>query len=177
MLREIHFRETPEPIRWRRASINCKSWLMLAIFIISVNSSFAQSSSFIHKYRPMVDSLSDEYGIPSAVILSISIIESASGTSRNCKLLNNYFGIEGKNNLKTTRGIKTRYKQYPDAKASFADFCRLMTKKKFYKQLKGNMNDKLWIDAISKAGYSEAPVLWKERITATIRKHKLSGTH
>ena len=150
---------------------------MLAIFIVSLNSSFAQSRYFVQKYRPMADSLSAEYGIPSAVILGISIIESASGTSRNCKLLNNYFGMEGKNDLKKTRGIKTRYKQYPNAMASFADFCRVMTKKKFYKKLKGNMNDKLWIDAISKAGYSEAPALWKQRVTTTIRKHKLSDTH
>ena len=86
------------------------------------------------------------------------------------------FGIVGKNDLRKTKGIKTRYKQYPDAAASFADFCRLMTTKKFYRKLKGNMNDKLWIDAISKAKYSEAPVEWKQRVTEAIRKNKLSAT-
>lgn len=155
------------PIRW--------AILVFSLFISCTLS--GQSRTFVQRYRPMVDSLSDAYGIPSAVILGIAIIESASGTSRNCKLLNNFFGMEGKNNLRKTKGIKTRYKQYPDAAASFADFCRLMTRKKFYKKLKGNMNDKLWIDAISKAGYSEAPALWKQRVNATIRKHRLSATH
>ena len=82
--------------------------------------------------------------------------------------------MEGKNDLKKTHGIKTRYKQYPNAEASFVDFCRLMTNKKFYKKLKGNMNHRPWIDAISNAGYSEVPEMWKERVTTTIRKHKLS---
>ncbi len=149
---------------------------MFGILALSLNVAFPQSRPFIQKFRPLVDSLSEEYGVPAAIMLGISIIESASGTSRNCKLLNNYFGMEGKNDLKKTRGITTRYKQYPNAQASFVDFCRLMTRKKFYKKLKGNMNHHLWVDAISKAGYSEAPELWKQRVSTTIRKHKLSPT-
>lgn len=152
-----------------------RSLFLLVLFLVIVNSGFTQSRPFVQKYRPLADSLSTEYGIPSAAILGISIIESSSGSSRNCKLLNNYFGIVGKNDLRKTKGIKTRYKQYPDSAASFADFCRLMTTKKFYRKLKGNMNDKLWIDAISKAKYSEAPVEWKQRVTEAIRKNKLSS--
>jgi flagellum-specific peptidoglycan hydrolase FlgJ len=114
------------------------------------------------------------YGIPASVILGIAIIESSSGTSRNSRLLHNHFGIVGKNNLLKTRGIKTRYKQYPDDTSSYIDFCRLMTRKRFYSKLKGNMNYKLWIDAISKAKYSEVPDVWKQRILSAIRKNKLS---
>jgi Bax protein len=150
--------------------------LMLVLLSVILNSSFAQTK-FVKKFRPLADSLSTEYGIPASVILGISIIESSSGTSRNCKLLNNYFGIVGKNKLLKTKGIKTRYKQYHDATASFIDFCHVIKKKKFYKILKGNMNYNLWADAISKSGYSEIPVIWKERIIATIRKNKLSTIH
>ena len=136
----------------------------------------AQSStkSFIKKYQPLADSLSEEYGIPSSIILGVSIIESASGTSRNCKLLNNFFGIVGKNKLMKTNGIKSRYKQYDDAYSSFKDFCKLLAKKKYYKKLKGNMDYKLWTEAISNNGYSEVPSVWKQRINDTIRKNKLS---
>jgi len=74
-----------------------------------------------------------------------------------------------------TKGIKTRYKQYPDALSSFVDFCKLMMKKKFYSKLKGNKNYKLWIDAISRIGYSEVPETWKQRVLAAIRKNKLSA--
>lgn len=138
----------------------------------------AQSSTklFIKKYRPLADSLSVEYGIPASVILGVSIIESGSGTSRNCKLLNNFFGIVGKNKLMKTNGIRSRYKQYDDAYESFKDFCKLLKKKKYYEKLRGNMDYKLWTDAISKSGYSEVPAIWKQRIDDTIRKNKLAAT-
>ena len=150
--------------------------LMLVLLSVTFNSGFAQSK-FVKKFRPLADSLSTEYGIPASVILSVSIIESSSGTSRNCKLLNNYFGIVGKNKLFKTKGIKTRYKQYDNALSSFIDFCHVLKKKKFYKILKGNMNYKLWVDAISRAGYSEIPTIWKERVLTTIQKNKLSTIH
>ncbi len=85
--------------------------LMLILLSVIFNSSFAQTK-FVKKFRPLADSLSTEYGIPASVMLGVSILESSSGTSRNCKLLNNYFGIVGKNKLFKTKGIKTRYKQY-----------------------------------------------------------------
>ena len=148
-------------------------WLLtLAFLFVIFGSSFSQTK-FVKHFRPLADSLSAKYGIPASVILGISILESSSGTSRNCKLLNNYFGIVGKNKLYKTRGIKSRYKQYPDAMASFVDFCHVIKKKKFYKKLKGNTDYKLWVDTISKNGYSEIPAIWKERVIATIRKNKL----
>ena len=148
--------------------------LWLSFFLLTIGSGFAQSRSFVKKFQPLADSLSADYGIPSAVILGVSMIESGSGTSRNCKLLNNYFGIKGKNKLK--KGIVSSYKQYSDATESFAHFCKVIKKKKFYKKLKGNMDYKLWIDAISKAGYSEVPAIWKQRVSDAIRKNKLNAT-
>lgn len=143
--------------------------------LLLLNVCFGQSK-YIQKYRPLADSLSTVYGIPAAVILGVAIIESGSGTSRNCKLLNNHFGIVGSNKVQKSHGVRTRYKQYPDAAASYADFCKLMARKKFYTKLKGKTDYKLWLDAISKAGYSEAPAEWKKRITAAIKKHKLAAT-
>lgn len=134
----------------------------------------SQTKSFIKKYRFITDSLSHEYKIPVSIILGVSIIESSSGTSKNCKLLNNFFGIVGKNSLLKSKGIRTRYKQYKNDTASFADFCKLLTRKKFYSRLKGNKNYKVWLDAISKSGYSEAPEVWKHRISSAIRKHELA---
>lgn len=174
---KIHFRETGKRQFYVLPTIK-RPWLLAAIFLLGLSTqTFSQARTFITKFRPLADSLSDEYGIPSSVILGVSLLESGSGQSRNCKLLNNYFGMEGKNDLKKTRGIKTRYKQYPNAQASFVDFCRLMTRKKFYKKLKGNMNHSPWLDAISKAGYSEVPELWKERVGIAIRKHKLYASN
>jgi flagellum-specific peptidoglycan hydrolase FlgJ len=146
----------------------------LGIFLLSVGeSSFAQSK-YIHKFRPMADSLSDVYGIPVSVMLGIAIMESASGTSRNCKLLNNHFGVVGKNNLLKTKGVKSRYKQYPNALASYVDFCKIISRKKFYNGLKDNSDYKLWAESIAKTGYSEIPEIWRQRLLATIRKNKLA---
>jgi flagellum-specific peptidoglycan hydrolase FlgJ len=150
--------------------------LLIAILVVCAQPVFAQSA-YVKKYRPAADSLSKAYGIPAAVILGVAIIESGAGSSRNCKLLNNHFGIVGSNNLFKTNGIKSRYKQYPNGQASYEAFCKLLTRKKFYPKLKGNMNYHLWLDALSKVGYSEVPAVWKQRITATIKKHKLSPSY
>lgn len=136
--------------------------------------SLSAQKKYIKEYSGLADSLQQVYGIPSSVILGVAIIESASGTSRNSRLLHNHFGIMGKNNLLKTKGVKSRYKQYPDSKSSYIDFCRIIYKRKFYSKLKGNMDYKLWIHAISRSNYSEVPDIWKERVLTAIRKHKLS---
>jgi flagellum-specific peptidoglycan hydrolase FlgJ len=76
--------------------------------------------------------------------------------------------------LLKTKGIRSAYKQYPDGRASYVAFSQLMTRKKFYSKLKGKKDYKLWLDAISKAGYSTVPEEWKTNIKAAIRKHKLA---
>jgi len=149
---------------------------ILFVLILSLPvAGFAQTKTFIQKFKPLADSLSREYGIPTAIILGVSIIESSSGTSKNCKLLNNYFGMEGKNELKK-KGKKSRYRAYPDARASFLHFCKVISKKKYYKKLKGNMHYKLWTASMSAHGYSEVPAVWQQRINEVIRKNKLSTT-
>lgn len=155
-----------------RIAILSKLVLVIAL-LISSSAAYSQSK-YVKKYRPLADSLSTVYGVPTSVILGVAILESGAGTSRNCKLLHNHFGIVGKNDLMKTKKIKTRYKQYKDSMSSYVDFCRLMTKKKFYKKLKDNDDYTLWVDAISKAGYSEIPEYWKQKVLETIKKHKLA---
>ena len=108
-------------------------------------------------------------------MLGVAILESGSGTSRNSKLLNNHFGIVGKNNLLKTKGIKSRYKQYPNVSSCYIAFCKLQTKKKYYARLKGNTNYTLWVDAISKSNYSEVPETWKSRVISVIKKNNLAA--
>lgn len=148
---------------------------VLLFLLLAFQTGFAQSK-YIKQYKPIADSLSRIYGVPTSVMLGIAIIESGAGKSRNCKLLNNHFGIKGKNNLLKTHGIKSSYKQYKDGRASYVAFCQLMTRKRFYAKLKGTNDHLVWLDAISKAGYSTVPYEWKRNITAAIRKHKLAET-
>ena len=151
--------------------------IVLTIFVLALMQPIFAQSKYIKKFRPLADSLSAVYGIPASVILGVAIIESGSGTSRNCKLLNNHFGIIGKNDLMKTKGIKSRYKQYPDSRTCYIAFCHLVAKRKYYKKLKGEKDYALWLEAMSKSGYSEIPIQWKERIMAAIKKNKLSATN
>jgi len=154
-------------------AIRFRTRLLSGFLVISLSLG-AQTKTFVQKYRPLADSLSGVYGVPASVMLGVAIIESGSGTSRNSKLLNNFFGIVGRNNLLKTKGIKSRYRQYDSDTASFVGFCKLQAKKKYYKKLYGNMDYRLWTDAISKSGYSEVPAVWKQRVNDAIRKNKLS---
>lgn len=146
---------------------------LLILVLLIQQSGFTQKSSFREKYQPLADSLATVYKIPSAVILGVAIIESGNGTSRNSRLLHNFFGIKGKNNLLKTKGIRSSYKQYKSDTASFVDFCKLVERKKFYPILAGNPDYKPWILALSKTGYSEVPETWRKLITGAIQKNRL----
>ena len=150
--------------------------LLLTFLLLILVQVLPAQSGYIKKYKPLADSLAKEYKIPVAVILGVAIVESGAGTSRNSKLLNNHFGIVGKNDLMKTNGIKSRYKHFKDVTASYVAFCKLVKKRKYYDKLKGNKDYNLWLDAMSKAGYSEVPEEWKKKIATCIRKHKLSAT-
>jgi flagellum-specific peptidoglycan hydrolase FlgJ len=154
----------------------CKIVCLLLCLAFSFSEATAQTKAYINKYRSLADSLAAAYSIPVGVILGIAVVESSSGAGRNVKLLNNHFGIVGKNHLMKAKKIKTRYKYYANATESYISFCNLMTRKKFYKKLKGNLNYKLWLMAISKAGYSELPSVWIPRITSIIKTYRLSAT-
>jgi flagellum-specific peptidoglycan hydrolase FlgJ len=120
---------------------------------------------------PLAKELSAEFGIPVSIILGVSIHESGSGTSRNCKDLNNYFGVKGKNHLKKR---KTKYKQYEKPEDSFRDFCEIISRKKFYSKLKDKNDHKLWLKEMNKAEYAGAKQTWIHAINAVIHKYKLN---
>jgi flagellum-specific peptidoglycan hydrolase FlgJ len=138
-----------------------------------INVAASAQYKYISQHRDLTDSLSQTYGIPASVILGIAVVESGGGKDRNPTMLNNHFGVVGKNNLLETKGIKTMYKGYTTAKASFIDFCKIISRKSFYTKLKGNMDYRAWLNAISNAGYSTEPEVWRKAITEAIEKLKL----
>ena len=147
------------------------SFLILLFFFPAVL--FAQTK-YVKQFRPIADSLSTAYGFPASLILGVAIMESGAGKSRNAKLLNNHFGIIGKNNMHKLKGKRSRYKLYDNANCSYVDFANHLTRRKFYTRLKGKMNYVLWVDAMSKDNYSEMPKIWKQRVLSTIKKNKLT---
>jgi len=153
-------------------SVGYKALFLAVLFVCCAYTGFAQNK-YVNNHKSIADSLSQVYGIPSAVILGVAVLESGNGTSRNSKLLHNHFGIVGSNKLKQTHGIKSRYKQYNTSLGSFVHFCKLISNKYFYTKLKGSDDASKWIDAISRTGYSTHPQTWKARILKTISRYNL----
>ena|SRR5436190_23267961 len=136
---------------------------------------FAQKKTtlrYIDKFLPIAKDLSTEFGIPVSIILGVSILESNSGQSSNCKDLNNFFGVKGKNHLKKR---KTKYKQYGRPADSFRDFCGILSRKKFYSKLKYTNDYKRWLNEMNKAEYAGAKESWVNAIAKIIRYYKLNA--
>jgi flagellum-specific peptidoglycan hydrolase FlgJ len=148
--------------------------LFLGIFIIlGIQKVDAQAKNYIQKFKPIADSLGQQYGIPGNVILGIAMQESAYGQSRVCRLLKNHFGIVGKNNLRKTHNIKSRYKAYENDTASFVHFCNYVAARKYYVKLNGSTDVRAWLNAIGRAGYCRHPKQWVRAIMSLLKRNRL----
>ena len=128
----------------------------------------AQNKSYIANHTLIASVLSQAYSIPASVILAVATIESSGGNGPAAKVLNNHFGMVGKNDIVNKAGHKSRYKQYQNEIESYIDFCKLMTRKRFYNKLKDNDNPMAWIKAISGCGYSEVPEEWEQKVISVL---------
>lgn len=149
-----------------------RNFLVLALLAVGFTAN-AQNKKYITDHRLFATILGEHYGIPASVILAVAAVESSGGAGPVAKVLNNHFGIVGKNQYVNRNGNKSRYKQYDNEYASYIDFCDMISRKKFYKKLKNNENPKLWIKAMSSAGYSESPQEWEEKIMSVMLTNKL----
>lgn len=141
-------------------------WGACILFSFQVNAQ--QKHRYIENNRALASELSQQYGIPSAVMLAVAFVETGGGSSRAAKTFNNHFGIVGKNHV-----TKSRYKSFTSKKESFIAFCKLLSRKKYYAALKGNSNYHKWIEEIAAAGYSVQPTEWKRRIHLIINTYGL----
>lgn len=151
--------------------------LIITLFLFITNTLFSQTrisnQSYIQKYKPLCDSLSARYGIPSLVILGIGIYESDYGNSKVCRLLNNHHGLAGKNNLLKTHGIKSRYKQFETDSLGYVAFCEFVSARKYYKTIPADANIDLWLYTIGRNGYCQNPPIWKKHILQILSKNQL----
>jgi len=141
-------------------------FLMISILFFSLK--ISAQNSYISQYKSIATELSQEFGIPSAIILSIAYVETGGGNSKHAQTLNNHFGMVGKN---TVNGSK--FKSFETSKESFRSFCEMISRKKYYQKLKGNFNNSEWLNAIASAGYASNPSEWKKKINMVIKKFGL----
>lgn len=120
--------------------------------------------SYVDKYNPMAQELMKDHNIPASVILAISMLESGSGTSKLSRNKNNYFGVK-KGNV---------YRGYENDSASFKDFCKIISRKKYYDYLTKNniMDYNVWVAKIQSGGYSVSKD-WPTKVLYIIKRYKL----
>jgi flagellum-specific peptidoglycan hydrolase FlgJ len=140
--------------------------LILSIIFLSIRA----QTDYFNKYKPLADSLSEKYEVPSCIILCVGFLESGGGKSKVAKVLNNHFGIVGKNNLHKKGRFESKYKYFYSVSDSYNSFCKLITSKSYYSTLKGNNNIDKWAIAIASKGYAENANLWSSYIIKLAKK-------
>ncbi len=144
--------------------------------LAGVNESYAQPQleKYIEKYAALAVEMMNEYEIPASIILAVAVVESAACSSRNCRLLNNHFGIKaGKKYKIPGTNHWTSYKSYKNDTASYRHFCQWIVKRKFYQDICGKMDYNPWIQSISRSGYTMSPSKWSSKVRQVIQKHHL----
>ena len=81
----------------------------------------------------------------------------------------NHFGIKGKNDR-----VKSSYKYFENDTASYVGFCDVISRKKFYSNLKGTEDVNKWVYAISNSGYATNSTTWSKKIIYVIKSKNLS---
>lgn len=140
----------------------------LGLIILFFNLKISAQNSYISQHKPLATELSKEFGIPSAIILSIAYVETGGGNSKHAQTLNNHFGMVGKNTVNSSK-----FKSFESSKESFRAFCEMISRKKYYQKMKGNLDYSEWLNAIASAGYAGKPTEWKQKINNVIKKFGL----
>jgi len=153
----------------------CRIIVLFMFFGGTCSAQIVHKKTFVEKHSALAVRLMNESGIPASIILGVAIVESGMGTSRNARLLKNYFGVKGKNNLhKTHKGHHSAYKQYPSVAASFRDFVRIVSAKKWFPEMGCNKTPHDWLVKLNHSGYAQAKGKWIADIEQSIRKYDLT---
>lgn len=148
--------------------------LITVCLIFTSGFTFGQSaaSKYVELYKEAAIRIMDEHGIPASVVLGIAIHESASGTSKIARYLNNHFGMKGPNDSKK---INSAYKGYDSVDESYEDFISFMKRRSSLNPLFEKLNSydyKNWALGIQRGGYAQSRT-WANQVTNIIKTYKL----
>lgn len=147
------------------------------IVFLFFSSLFMQAQSAAEVYIARFDTLAIEvlnkYGIPASIILGIALVESAAGTSKLCRVNHNHFGVKGRvKSKKTKSGYTYTYRSFDTDEDSYLFIGELISRRKYYQTLIGNMNYMKWLKAIKASGYARSPS-WIPHIDQMIKRYNL----
>lgn len=146
------------------------TWLSFIGFTLSASAQ--ATNDYINAYAEQAQMLMREYKIPASVILAVAIHESASGTSKIARYLNNHFGIKGPN---SNHEIRSSYKGYPTVAESYSHFLEFLKSRVSFSKLfeKYDQYDyRNWAKGIQRGGYARSRT-WASQIIGIIRKNNL----
>lgn len=151
-----------------------KKLILYLFFLLCFNATKSQTADriYINNYKELAVRQMKEHGIPASVILAVAMHESASGTSKIARHLNNHFGIKGRNRVKT---VRSSYKSYDSVSDSYEDFIRLMKEKPGFSKLFNqypHYDYKNWVRGIQRGGYAHSQT-WGSQVRSFIVKYKL----
>jgi flagellum-specific peptidoglycan hydrolase FlgJ len=141
--------------------------------LFTATASHAQATlQYINNNVAYAQELMKENRIPASIILAVAIHESAAGTSKIAKYLNNHFGVKGKN---SSKDIKSAYKGYSSVEDSYDHFIEVLQNRASFNKLfqKYDEDDYIaWAKGIQKGGYAQSK-LWSSKVIALIKKYEL----
>ncbi|RZK41533.1 MAG: LysM peptidoglycan-binding domain-containing protein [Pedobacter sp.] len=150
-----------------------KKIVILLLFILNVHYSYAQKTEdYISENVFHAQFLMQKHGIPASIILGIAIHESAAGTSKIAKHLNNHFGIKGPN---SNKDIRSAYRDYPSIDSSYTHFISFLQSRKYFNVLfdKYDQYDyRNWAYGVQRGGYAHSRT-WASQVIALIKKYEL----
>lgn len=145
---------------------------LLFLWLNLTASAQTSASRYIEEHKDAAVKLMNLHGVPASVILAVAMHESANGTSKIARYLNNHFGMKGKNH---STKIKSSYRGYESVESSYQDFISLMKNRRQFSPLFDKYSDydyKSWALGIQRGGYA-ASRTWASQVMATIKKFKL----
>ncbi len=150
-----------------------KKFLLICFLAVNFGAN-AQSvtQNYIDDHKEMAIALMNEHHVPASIILAVAIHESASGTSKIARYLNNHFGIKGPNN---STQIKSAYRGFDEIHDSYNYFINFLQSRPKLNQLFSQFTEydyKNWARGIQRGGYA-ASRTWSSQIMGLIKKNDL----
>jgi flagellum-specific peptidoglycan hydrolase FlgJ len=147
-------------------------FIWISLFFTAATSHAQTTLQYINNNVAYAQELMRENQIPASIILAVAIHESAAGTSKIAKYLNNHFGVKGKN---SSHKIKSAYKGYGSVEDSYDHFIEVLQNRGAFKSLfdkYGADNYIGWAKGIQRGGYAHSK-LWSTKVIALIEKYEL----
>lgn len=146
------------------------------IFLFSSLYLQAQSAAeaYVNKFDSLAIEVLNKYEIPASLVLGIALHESGAGTSKLSKVNNNHFGVKGRvKSSKTKSGYASVYRKFDTDEAAYLYFGEMLSRRKYYMVLKGDMNYMKWLKAMKAANYATSSK-WVGQVDQMIKRYKLT---